>query len=183
MTLTRREFVWTVSLVTAGAAGGAGLSAAGPIEVLILRSGEEPAGSDIHLSDAGKARAKALATWIPAKYGNPDFLFASKPTQQSRRAVETLEPLASALKLKVQDPFASDDFAKLAARLLKEPEFAGKRIVICWMRGNIPNLATALGAAKPPAWPDTQYDHVWRLQFGTGGVILEDTKQALTPGK
>ena len=33
----------------------------GPLEVLIIRSAEEPKGSDVHLSAAGKARAKALA--------------------------------------------------------------------------------------------------------------------------
>ena len=180
MTMTRREFVWAASFVAAGAAG---LRAAGPLEVLILRSGEEPKGDDIHLSDVGKARAKALAQWIPATYGKPDFLFASKPTAKSRRATETLEPLAAALHLKVQEPFASADSVKLAARLLKEPEFAGKRIVICWMRGGIPDLAMALGAAKPPAWPDTQYDHIWRLQFAAGGVKFEDAPQKVSLGK
>lgn len=178
--MTRREFSWTVFAV---AAAGTSLSAAGPKEVLIIRSGEEPKGSDIHLSDEGKARAKALAQWIPATYGKPDVLIASKPTGSSRRAVETLEPLAAALKLKIQDQAPSGDFAKLAARLLKEPEFAGKLIVICWMRGSIPDLATALGASKPPAWPDTQYDHVWRLQFGSSGVTMDDAVQRLTLGK
>lgn len=157
--------------------------AAGPAEVLIIRSGEEPKGSDIHLSDAGKARAKALAHWIPATYGKPDMLFASRPTRQSRRAVETLESLADALKLKIQDPFTGDEYAKLADRLLKAPEFAGKRILICWTRGSIGRLATALGASDPPAWPETQYDHIWRLRFDAGRVTLEDTAQTLAAAK
>ena len=188
MTMTRREFVSTGSIVAVGTAtmgprAWAARAAAGPGEVLIMRSGEEPTGADIHLSDAGKARAKSLAQWIPATYGKPAFLLASHPTGQSRRAVETLEPLAAALHLKIQDQFANDDFAKLAAKLLKESEFAGKRVLICWTRSFIPNLAIAIGAKNPPVWPATQYDHIWRLQFESAGVTLEDAVQTLPRGK
>lgn len=154
---------------------------AGPIEVLIIRNAEEPKGADVHLNDAGKARAKALAQWIPATYGKPDALFASHATDKSKRAAETLDPIAGALRLKVQDQFANEDYKKLAEKLLKDPEFAGKRILICWNKGNIDKLATALGAKQPPAWPDGQYDHIWRLQFGSGGVTLQDAAQKL-PG-
>lgn len=187
-TMTRREFVWSgaafaLGAATSGARAWAALPAAAPDEVLIMRSGEEPEGTDIHLNDAGKARAKALAQWIPATYGKPAFLFASHPTGQSRRAVETLEPLAAALRLKIQDQFANDEFAKLAARLLKEPEYAGKRILVCWTRSNIPKLASALGAKNPPDWPATQYDHIWRLKFGSAGVTLEDAVQMPPRGK
>ena len=151
----------------------------GPREVLIIRTGEEPKGADIHLSDAGKARAKALAAWIPATYGKPDALFASRATNKSQRTTETLAPIAAALGLKIQDGFVSDDYKKLAEKLLKGPEFAGKRILICWTRGTIPELATALGARKTPVWPDEQYDHLWRLRFGAGGVTLDDMVQTL----
>jgi len=184
---TRASFLFpilvAVAVVTAVTdTRGSGVQARGPREVLIIRTAEEPEGSDVHLSPAGKVRAKALADWIPATYGKPDALFASHPTAKSRRATETLEPIAAGLRLKIQDEFVTDDYKKLAEKLLKGPEFAGKRILICWTKGNIPALAAALGVKQTPAWPDGQYDHVWRLQFGANGVTLEDVKQALPSG-
>ena len=156
----------------------AGASAvAAPREVIMLRNAEEPPGSDVHLSADGKARAKALATWIPATYGQPDALFASKPTTNSRRAVETLEPLGAALKLKIQDNFANEDYAKMVATVLSDAAYSGKRVVIAWQRGNLQNIAKALGAQQAPAWPAAQYDHVWRLQFTGTGVTFEDVVQ------
>ena len=49
-----------------------------------------------------EGRAKALATWIPATFGRPDALFASTPTKNSRRAIETLAPLAAAANVPVR---------------------------------------------------------------------------------
>ena len=149
----------------------------------MVRNAEEPPGSDVHLSVEGKARAKALATWIPATYGAPDALFASKPTASSRRAVETLEPLAAAFKLKIQDTFANEDFAKMAAMVLSDAAYSGKRVVIAWQRGNLPNIARAFGVKEPPAWPAGQYDHLWRLQFAGAAVTLEDVVQKVQIGK
>lgn len=150
---------------------------AGPREVIMVRNAEEPPGVDVHLSADGKARAKALATWIPATYGQPDALFASKPTDNSRRAVETLEPLAAALKLKIQDTFANEEFAKMVATVLSDGAYTGKLVVIAWQRGNLPNIARAFGAKQPPAWPAGQYDHLWRLKFADTSVTLEDVVQ------
>jgi hypothetical protein len=173
--------VGVITSATEAARAGAAAVAV-PREVIMLRNAEEPAGSDVHLSAEGKARAKALATWIPATYGKPDALFASKPTNNSRRAVETLEPLAAALKLKIQDNFANDDFAKMVATVLSDA-YSGKRVVIAWQRGNLPNIAQAFGARQPPAWPAGQYDHLWRLQFTGTAVTVEDAVQKVKIGR
>ena len=157
--------------------------AAAPLEVILLRNAEEPPSSDVHLSAAGKARAAALATWIPATYGKPDALFASKPTDNSRRAVETLEPLAAALKLRIQDNFANEDFAKMVARVLSDGAYTGKRVVIAWQRGNLQNIAKEFGVKQPPEWPASQYDHVWRLRFTGNTVAVEDVAQQVQKGK
>ena len=87
------------------------------------------------MSAAGKARAKALADWIPATFGKPDALFASRATNKSQRTTETLGPTAAVLGLKIQDGLVNEDYKKLAEKLLKGPEFAGKRILICWTKG------------------------------------------------
>ena len=172
-----------VGVLTSATEATRAAATARPREVIMVRNAEEPPGSDAHLSAAGKARAKALATWIPATYGAPDALFASTPTASSRRAVETLEPLAAALKLKIQDTFANDDFAKMVATVLSDAAYTGKRVVIAWQRGNLPNIARAFGVKDPPAWPAGQYDHLWRLQFTGTAVTLEDVLQKVQIGK
>ena len=172
-----------VAVITSATEATRAAATAAPREVIMVRNAEEPPGSDVHLSAEGKARASALAKWIPATYGAPDALFASTPTANSRRAVETLEPLAAALKLKIQDTFANEDFAKMAAMVMTDGAYAGKRVVIAWQRGNLPNIARAFGVKEPPVWPGGQYDHLWRLQFTGSLVTLEDVVQKVQIGK
>ena len=172
-----------VGVLTSATAATRAVASGGPREVIIVRNAEEPPGTDVHLSAEGKARAKALATWIPATYGEPEALFASKPTTNSRRAVETLEPLAAALKLKIHDTFANEDYAKMVATVLSNDAYTGKRVVIAWQRGNLQNIARAFGAKQPPDWPAGQYDHLWRLQFTGTAVAVEDVVQKVQIGK
>lgn len=69
-----------------------------PSRVLLLRHAEKPKGdNDPHLSDRGHERAAALAVRIPHVFGRPDQLFATAPSSESNRPVETLTPLSSAL--------------------------------------------------------------------------------------
>jgi hypothetical protein len=39
-------------------------------------------------------------------------------------------------------------------------------VLICWRHGQIPAMATALGARDVPAkWPDERFDLIWRLDY------------------
>jgi broad specificity phosphatase PhoE len=79
-----------------------------------MRHAEKPAGNhDPDLAPAGKERALKLVQYIPATFGEPAHLFASKPTE-SDRPLETLQPLSENLGLHINTDFPDDDYAALA---------------------------------------------------------------------
>jgi phosphohistidine phosphatase SixA len=178
----RREF-----LATAGAILSGGLPIfgdEGPKQILIFRHAEKNDDkSDIHLNARGYARAAALPTLFPSRFDTPEFLFASKESAHSNRPLETITPLARALRLKIDNTFTNEDYAGLARHVLGKPVHAGKTVLICWHHGNIPALARALGIKDAPTpWPEMQFDRVWRITFADGVAALTDLPQRLLPG-
>jgi hypothetical protein len=183
----RATFGGVPTLESLRSLGGLGLPAslAGvPAEVLIIRHAEQPArGSLVHLSDIGRTRAAALPHLFPARFATPTFLFATRPSKESDRPLETLQPLAAALRLRIDDRFPDDSFAQLASTILTGANYVGAHVLICWHHGMIPALAAALGAAHAPArWPEAQYDHVWQLRYAAGAVTFDDRLAPLLPG-
>jgi hypothetical protein len=167
-----------------GVARLAASSARVPAEVLIIRHAEQPGrGSQMHLSDLGRARAAALPTLFPTSFATPAFLFAARSSKESDRPVETLQPLAAALRLRIDDRFPDDAYAQLASTILTGAPYAGAPVLICWHHGMTPALAAALGAAHvPDRWPEAQYDHVWQLRYGRDAVTFDDRRAPLLPG-
>ena len=97
-----------------------------PAQIILLRHAEKPADpEDPHLSPAGVKRAEQLVPFImkdPAmsRFGLPVAVFASQTTKHDngQRSQETVAPLARELKLPVQTPFLSKDYAALAKQIL-----------------------------------------------------------------
>ena len=155
-------------------------SAAGPADVLLMRHAEEPDhGPD--LNDRGRDRANALVKLFPQRFPTPNLLFASRTTKASARSVQTLEPLAAALGLSIDDRYDDARYADLALTLLGEPKYNGAHVLICWHRETMPALAAALGVGKPPAWPSSQYDHVWFIRSTGTKATLADEPERLLP--
>ena len=46
----------------------------------------------------------------------------------------------------------------------------------------LPDLTKALGATPPYVWPDTQFDHIWRIDYVDGKAKLTDIPMHLMPG-
>jgi broad specificity phosphatase PhoE len=155
-----------------------------PKLILILRHAEKSGDkSGIHLNARGFERAAALPRLFPARFETPDFLFASRASEHSNRPLETITPLAKALHLAIDDRFANEDYAALAKELLSNPAYAEKVVLVCWHHGKIPALAAELGVANPPApWPDTQFDHAWRIGYSNGAATFTDASQRLLEG-
>jgi phosphohistidine phosphatase SixA len=126
---------------------------------------------DRGLSPAGKARAERLAAWIPEAFGRPDFLVAAADSPKSRRSNLTLEPLAQTSGLAIDGAVENADFETLAARLLADPRYAGKLVVVAWHQGKLPKLAKALGApagSYPDKWGRENFHRILRLDYGEG---------------
>ncbi len=173
--VNRRGFLWGVAAFFRRAA---------PRQILIIRHAEKPGdNTDIHLNARGRARAEALVQLFPVQFDTPEFIFAAKASPHSNRPVETITPLAAALHLKINDSFANEAYQDLARELLGQPLYAGRVILVCWHHGKIPALAAALGIPEPPSpWPDSQFDHVWRIDYINGSPKLTDVPQHLLAG-
>lgn len=164
----------------------------GPARVVILRHGEKPADPrNPDLSPAGEKRADMLATAIPKIFGRPDFLFASAPSRDSNRPVETLTPLARALTMRIDTSIADSGYATLAAELFEKPDYVSKLVVVCWHHGNIPDLALALKVResqidnkegmKGMHWEPSVFDLFWSIAFANGSPTLTVIKQPPVP--
>lgn len=154
---------------------------AGPVEVVIIRHGEEPKDGP-HLDDRGRARAKALIGLFGDPFSVPTSLFAAKSTKQSARSVETLTPLSKSLRIPINTRFTDQQYKQLAKTVLHGSRHAGGHVIICWHRETMTELAAALGVANPPQWPSNQYDHLWRIRYGKDKkVTLTDELQRLPP--
>jgi hypothetical protein len=162
---------------------------AAPAQVLIIRHAEKPDTGD-DLSPAGYARANALAWYFektPAvlQHGTPVAIYAmGYEASTSRRAVETVAPLAKALGLPIRSQFLRDQFQKLVSEILSAPGYEGRTVLICWEHNVIPEIAQAFGAkTAPTTWPGDDFWDVWRLDFTGNDVSHFDAfSEALMPG-
>ena len=162
-----------------------------PAQIILLRHAEKPPGhSDANLSERGRQRALALAPFLTTNQvfltnGQPVALFAPHftPRGHGRRAEETLEPLAQRLGLAIQMPVGSKDHAVLAKRVLTDPAFDGKTVVICWVHDWLAALAKELGVKpKPAPWKSGVYDRVWLITYHADHASLTSLPQHLLPG-
>src|SRR5271163_2042522 len=109
-----------------------------PRQVLIIRHAEKPGdpGADNppdgpNLSTRGYERAGALAPYVPAQFGRPDFLFATQATASSNRPVETITPLSKAINVAIDSKHADNEYGKVATDILGNGKYAGKLVLIC----------------------------------------------------
>lgn len=186
--MNRRRFLASLTATGAAAAVPAGWldwlpqKHAGPAEVLIIRHAEEETKGP-HLNSRGRERANALIELFDKRFVKPTAIFASKTSEESSRPVETVQPLASALGLTVNDEFKDARYEALSELVLHDSKYEHGHILICWHQGAIPELARTLGATSVPKWPKEQYDAVWVLKYGAGGKpTLSDESQHLLPG-
>jgi phosphohistidine phosphatase SixA len=152
-----------------------------PRQIVILRHAEKPDDPrEPDLSPEGDARAQMLASLIPRRFPNPDWLFCAARSRHSNRPYDTLAPLAQVLRMALDERYADDGYAELAADLLQKPRYTDKLIVICWHHGHIPDLALSLGVAQAAlaAAPGivglgsdpTVFDRFWILDFSNGRI-------------
>ena len=173
----------------------AAYSQSGPkdVVVLIIRHAEDGA-TGPGLTPSGQERAEAYKNYflkftVDSKRLRPDVIFAAKDSKQSQRPRLTVEPFAKAAKLQIHTRFSSNQSAELADDLRATEQ--GKRILISWRHGNIPDLLRALGANPETLlphgkWPDPVYDWVILLRYDQDGrLIPTNTKRInehLMPG-
>jgi hypothetical protein len=164
---------------------------AGPAQVVIIRHGEKPEHGN-NLDERGKERAEALVGFFKdnpgvLEYGTPVAIYAMKPgpDDESQRPIETVEPLAKALDLKIHAEFGHDEYPKMAEEIKNSAEYDGKMVLICWEHKVIPQIAKALGVESAPAkWHGNVFDRVWVVSYSMDGEVksFRNLPQHLLPG-
>jgi len=98
-----------------------------PQFILVMRHAEKPADpADPDLSSTGKERAAELAKYIPATFGDLDFLFAAAISKHSARPFETVKPLLKRTGLPIDSTVADQDYLFLASELLSDAQVCGQ---------------------------------------------------------
>ena len=118
------------------------------------------------------------------RFSTPQAIFATARSKHSQRPIETVTPLALALNLHINDGFADKDkdIAEMTQAILNDQTFSGEVVLICWHHGKIPDVAKALGIAKPPKWDGKVFDRVWQITFPKGKAKLDNLPQMLLYG-
>ena len=131
--------------------------------VLLVRHAEKPdTGSG--LAPMGQARAEGYAAYFPSlplDTTGYDHLFASSDSSKSQRPRLTLTPLAEALNMRIEMPYADKDYESLATTLLGSTDYTSNNIVICWHHGKILDLADLLLKGQTPPWPKKWPDDIF----------------------
>lgn len=193
-----RKTILTLIFGTAAALGCAAPAFSAPAQVIIIRHAEKNEyGSE--LSEQGFRRAQALVKFfqtVPAvtRYGTPAAIYAAAPKNEdsSIRSIQTVTPLARALRIDINADFTRGQTHKLARAIMEEPAYEGRMVLICWQHGNIPNVIRYLAEynnsgqavlnSLPYEWPDEAFDRVWILDLYRGRVVsFKDVPQRLLP--
>jgi len=111
--------------------------------------------SDPELSDAGRARAAALAALL--KSANVTAIFAT----EYKRTQQTAAPLARALGIQV-----TTVGAPATAKLPEMIRSAGGNVLIVGHSNTVPAILKALGIATPVTIDDSEYDNLFVVTTG-----------------
>ena len=159
--------------------------ATAPLVVMFIRHGEKPGENgpphginhhgepDPHsLSVRGWTRAGALVgmfaqapTAAHPKVVVPERIVATAPSHQakSRREYYTAEPLASRLRLVVDDDHPRGHEHRLRDNVLGDP----RSTLVVWHHGTLPHLVGGFPISNrddlPLHWPDDRFDLIWIL--------------------
>jgi hypothetical protein len=170
--------------------------------IMLIRHAEKPQDDELGIDRRGHADPESLSVtgWMRAgalvrmfallegRPGDPHIvrpqhLVAARTTAQhpSTRPRDTLQPLAAALGVPIDETLAAEDpLPSIAAHLRELP---GPTLV-CWRHETLPALADELlqRAQAPSRWPDGVYDMVWVIEQLRLTRTLAQVPQRLLPG-
>ena len=135
--------------------------------VLVVRHAERAPGSgDPPISEAGQARALALAE-IGKVTGVSVII-----TTQLQRTRQTAAPLAEALGIAAEVVTTQSDVPKHAADVAAAVRrHAGKTVLVVGHSNTVPAIVAALGGTKVPDLCDPEYDALFTLVLDAEGAV------------
>lgn len=135
--------------------------------VFVVRHAEkqtEENGKEVPLSDAGRARAKRLATILR------DAKIVAVYSTDTVRTLATAEPLMSAVHVQtvLYDAAGSDAMSALAERIRRE--HPADNVLVVGHSNTIGPLLQALGCAEKVEIASAEYDGLWIVVPATAGA-------------
>ena len=119
------------------------------------------AGADPELSDAGKARARALAMLLK------DARITAIFTTEYKRTRDTAQPLAAATGVAVTTIDSKD-----AATLIDKLKASSGNVLVVGHSNTVPDIIKALGVGEPVAIADDQFDNLFVVIRGAKPALL-----------
>ncbi len=163
-----------VRALTAGAALLALLSPLGPglvaqraaTTVILVRHGEKEAtpAADPPLSTAGQARARALLDALRGAH------VSAVITTQFARTRETAAPTASAFGITSEIVPTTTGAAHVKDVAVAIRKHAGQTVLVVGHSNTVTEIVAALGAPKPPAICDSEYDNLYVVTIAGDGA-------------
>lgn len=171
--------------------------------LVFLRHAEKPGEGLGQLNCQGLNRALDLATLLPERFGDADYVFAADPGRQVEegsadqrysyiRPLMTISPSAIRLGLPVNIEFGANDYDDLADELLKG-KYRNATVYTAWSHGYLPNLINAvagkaLGEKRviTDDWNGDDFDTLYVLTLtwrdGKASVLSRNVRQGLDGG-
>lgn len=155
-----------------------GIIDAVPAQILIIRHAERDKTSPF-LSTKGRERAAAMVPFFMENkdllnYGSPMAIYAPLPSRidPSELCIQTIRPLAEALRLNIKINYERDDYKRLVDEIMTNPSYNGKMVLICWEHTVIPEMARAFKAFQTPnKWQPEIFDRIWEINIATTGKV------------
>ena len=179
---------------------GAGTAFAAPAQIILIRHAEKPeVGAELNAQ--GQKRAQALVKFFKTNpavtaHGTPAAIYAAAPKNEdsSVRSIQTVTPLANALRVQINTDFTRGQANKLTRDIMENPAYDGRLVLICWQHTKLVEVAltlaeynnssTAVHNSIPLVWPDEAFDRVWILDLAPSGKVFsfKNLPQHLLPG-
>lgn len=171
--------------------------------LIFLRHAEKPEGGLGQLTCQGLNRAIDLATLLPQRYGNANYVFAADPSRQVAegdnndaysyvRPLMTINPSAIKLGLPINLTFSANDTRALAKELAGN-KYRNATVYTAWSNGYLPDLINNVaGKALDKKttliddWPSSDFDSLYVLTVtrkdGKTTLVSRVEKQGLNNG-
>lgn len=147
--------------------------------LVFVRHGEKPAAGLGQLNCQGLNRALALPAVVLAKFGKPDFVFASDPHEKKPdngqpynyvRPLLTVAPTAVQLGLPINTSFGFDDIEGLQQELLAT-RYQNALTLVAWEHKKLEDMVKALlqrfgaDASAVPRWRGRDFDSIYVVRI------------------
>ncbi|MNG93016.1 hypothetical protein D3C76_674970 [compost metagenome] len=171
--------------------------------LVFLRHAEKPGEGLGQLNCQGLNRAIDLATLLPERFGNADFVFAANPSRHVEegsndqsysyiRPLMTITPSAIRLGLPVNIDYGANDTDELAEELLRD-KYRNATVYTAWSHGYLPDLINAvagkaLGEKRviTEDWKGDDFDTLYVLTLtwhdGKASLLSRNVRQGLNDG-